>query len=122
MQYLSIGFNSTRDTWNGCKYGIHAEIDAMKKLNKKYCSKKKGMKNKKKKQVDLIVIRIGRLGDYRSSKPCQKCLESLVQMKCFKVRYIYYSTKEGTIVKEKFSDLYEKRHEYRTRRFIEEFY
>ena len=96
---------------------MHAEVDAMKKLDKKY--KKKA---KRKKQVDLLVIRIGRIGDLRSSRPCHKCLELLNRMKGYRIRHIYYSTDEGTIVRERFNDLYERRYEYKTRRFIGEFY
>lgn len=116
---MTVGFNSTKETWNGCQYGIHAEIDAMQKLNRLYKNKRNV---KRIKRVDLLVIRLGRLGDYRSSKPCEKCLETLYKMESYKVRYIYYSTENGTIVREKFKDLYDKRHEYKTRRFMVQFY
>ena len=84
----------------------------MKKLDRLYKYKSK---RKVKKDIDLIVIRIGKLGDLKDSRPCGKCLEHLYNLKTFRIKYIYYSTNDGTIIRAKFTDLYERRDEYHTR-------
>ena len=78
---------------------IHAEQHALTKfLNSKYSTKK----------VDLVVIRLSKLGHLGESRPCKHCIYRL-QTACIKynitIQYVYYSTSDGKIIREKFSEL-----------------
>lgn len=108
----STGFNNYRPI-PGCEYSRHAEMDAMLKLesNSKYRS------CKSKKVVNLLVIRVNSQGEFRDSRPCFKCMEHLAGMKYHRIKYIYYSNQEGQIIRVKFSELYDRRLEYKTMRF-----
>lgn len=113
-----IGFNDTKDARRGCEYGIHAEMDVLGKFSRIF-SRKRNYKNMKRIITrNLLVIRIDRNGNLKESRPCCKCLEILYTSRSCRIQYVYYSTSDGTIVREKFRDLYEKRNEYHTRRFI----
>lgn len=82
----------------------HAEIDALNKLLKLKISKKDKRKYEK---MDLLVVRlsktIGRLG---ISRPCYHCLSTLMNSD-IEIKYVYYSTNDGRIVREKFKDMIE---------------
>lgn len=110
LKKVTTGYNSFKDCWNGCQYTMHAEMDAIRKLDKLY-----KYRSKRKKNINLIVIRVGKKGSLKDSKPCGKCLESLYRLKTFRVKYIYYSTNDEQIVKAKFNDLYNRRKEYYTK-------
>ena len=73
----------------------HAEMDAMTKI--KY-------HRNNPKCINMIVVRINKNGLLGESRPCQDCLKML-EMSNFIIKYIYYSTAEGTIIKEKFSNM-----------------
>lgn len=112
-----IGFNHTKNARRGCEYGIHAEMDVLSKFSRIF-SRKRNYKNMKRKVMrDLFVIRIDRHGNLKESRPCCKCLEILYTSRSCRIQYVYYSTSDGTVVREKFMDLYNRRHEYKTRRF-----
>lgn len=44
--------------------------------------------------ADLLVVRVTKLGDIRSAKPCPACMASVVRAG---IRKVYYSTDDGTI-------------------------
>lgn len=73
----------------------HAEIDAYTKI--------KGYKNIPK-VMDMFVIRITKTGDLAESRPCYHCLDFLIKSK-LNIKYIYYSTKDGKIVREVFKNM-----------------
>ena len=73
----------------------HAEMDILNKI--------KGYKNLPR-QIDILVIRFGQDGSLKESRPCSHCISSLSRSK-LNIRYIYYSTKQNIIVREKFSSL-----------------
>jgi hypothetical protein len=73
----------------------HAEIDALYKINTKINIPKK---------VDIIVVRITRSGQLANSRPCFHCIESLEKSN-LNIKYVYYSTTEGTFAKEKFASM-----------------
>ncbi len=80
---------------------VHAECDAINKLIKSPLKYKK---------LDLLVIRQTQNGVIGESRPCNNCLKKIkfiVQHKGIKIKYILYSTKDGTIVKEKLTDMLE---------------
>lgn len=77
------------------KKNAHAEQNALKKL----ISFPKKMKN-----ISLLVIRMSKNGTLGESRPCYHCLSAMERSK-LNIKWIYYSTKEGTIVREKFVEM-----------------
>lgn len=68
------------------KFTIHAEMDALYKLD-----------NKNVKGMDILIIRVGRSLKLRNSRPCNSCIEKMVQRG---IRKVYYSNDKGEIVYE----------------------
>lgn len=88
---LFVGYNHLRNSYNGrCTcYSTHAEMDVI----------HKALKN----DFDLscctiAVVRIGRDGSLRNSRPCNHCLNSMIK---YRIKKIMYSTDDGTIKSEK---------------------
>jgi deoxycytidylate deaminase len=94
---VSDGKNGYRMKHTHCNRTIHAEEDAIRKLPFR--------KNKKKIEIDLLVIRINKNGKLLNSKPCSNCLKKMKNIKGYKIKYVHYSTENGTIVTQKLSDL-----------------
>lgn len=99
------GENSTREPWSGCKYGYHAETDAIRKLSK----------TKKRNTISLIVIRIDTHGLLKNSKPCANCVKSLSKITTHRIKNIYYSDQDGNIKKVKLSELINEKHKHISR-------
>lgn len=93
------GNNSDRQLRSGCKYGIHAEMDVLRKLFKiKY----------KYRYINLLVIRIDKGGNLKNSKPCAKCIQYMnyvSRITPYIIQYVYWSNGEGMIIKSTLSDL-----------------
>lgn len=70
---------------------IHAEMDA---LFNYYPKNTKGM--------DILIIRVGKGGDLRNSRPCNSCIDKLNQKG---IRKVYYSNEQGDIVYEFIDDM-----------------
>lgn len=106
------GINSTQEDWNGCKYGRHAEMDVLKKL-----PPIKG-KRKKKIDLDLLVVRVTRVGNLANSKPCFKCIRRMfiLQQNGYRIRKVYYSGQGGIIIETTLNDLMEE-NQHVSRRF-----
>jgi hypothetical protein len=75
----------------------HAEMDVIRKIRHK--------KNVPAK-VDLLVIRLSKTGILGESKPCYHCMECLRDSN-LGIQNIFYSTADGKIVKETFSEMKE---------------
>jgi len=94
VRILSYGINQMGDS-EGVRPGIHAEHDAINKLQP--------LHNKKRAElVNLFVIRLSSKNKLQSSKPCNNCIEimkTLPLKKGYKIQYIYYSDGDGNIVK-----------------------
>lgn len=103
------GNNSTREYYKGCCYGCHAEVSAMKRLPPN--------KSKKRKTINLLVIRVNNGGKLRNSKPCTKCIEKLGRIPGYKVKNVYYSNSCGNIVMEKFNSLANSENQHISSRF-----
>ena len=73
----------------------HAEIDAYNKI--------KTYKNMPKK-IDIFVIRLTKTGLLSESRPCYHCINSL-EKSGLNIKYVYYSTSDGLIVKEIFKTM-----------------
>ena len=95
-----MGYNNYRGVNSPIHGTIHAEIDAMSRLPYYFNNKKR------KKKLDLIVIRINLHGELRQSKPCIHCIKYLNRMKNYTIRYVYYSNNDGLIVRTNFNTLY----------------
>lgn len=50
------------------------------------------------KGASILIIRLNRGGNLRLARPCKQCIAYL---EFVKIKWYYYSTNEGTIVKEK---------------------
>lgn len=107
---VSTGENSPREAWNGCKYGTHAEMDALNHLPPQEIKANK-------KTINLIVIRMDLKGNLKNSKPCFKCIEHLSKIRCYKLKNVYYSDEQGNIVMIKFKDLFYSDNKHVSKRF-----
>lgn len=79
---------------------VHAELNVWKNL--------KPILSNKKKNICLMVIRISGTGVIGNSKCCSHCLRNinkLSERKGYKIKYIYYSDKNGNIVKSNLNKL-----------------
>jgi cytidine deaminase len=89
---LSVGVNLMGDDKNK---GIHAESDAISKLIP--------LRNKKRlKSVNLLVIRVSTKNKIQSSKPCNICIEMMINLPPklgYKIQHVYYSNADGNIIK-----------------------
>lgn len=95
---VAMGENSNRRIW-GQPVSTHAEMDALRKIYKMSSDKAK-----KYEKCDILVIRISKSGKLGQSRPCYHCLSTL-SVCDLKIRYIYYSTNEGTIIRERFDGM-----------------
>lgn len=93
---IAVGENSFIE--NKTCTTIHAELDALSKINTwRECPKK----------IDLIVIKINKNGEIGEAKPCGHCIKVLDDSK-LKIKNVYYSSNINNkycIVKEKFSKM-----------------
>ena len=95
---MSKGANTKREVYPGCCYGQHAEMAAIKKLRPSYKSNNKIV-------LKLIVVRVDGCGNLKNSMPCEKCLIYLSKIRGYKIKYVYYSINDGSIVRVRFTDL-----------------
>lgn len=94
-----IGENSDRCLYGNNRIKTHAEMDAYKKLEIMIKSKK--IKNNK---MDLIVLRVNKVGDLCESAPCLHCTNYLASKDLISIDKLYYSTSSGSIVSIKFNE------------------
>ena len=109
MKKVAYGENSRREYYDGCCYGIHAELSSVKHLQRSKSTRNKYWDNKRL-SVDLLVIRINNSGKLCSSKPCENCIKKLSMITVIKIKNVYYSTSDGEIVSEKFNKLKDSPH------------
>jgi deoxycytidylate deaminase len=72
---------------------IHAEMDAMKKIDKK-------------KTHNLLVLRFSSNGKLCESKPCHHCI---MKLKKLKINKVYYSKEDENVVCEKIHEMNNKK-------------
>jgi len=108
------GFNSDRELYSGACYAEHAEMNALKGL----IDKPKGG-SKRIIVVDLLVIRTDRHLNLKNSRPCQKCIECMLNLPKYgyRIRNVYYSNNEGQIVRTTLNELDDSDETHVTRRF-----
>ena len=97
---IAIGQNSDRSPCSNSKIKTHAEIDALRKLNIMIRHKKIKQRNK----LDLLVLRVNKLGNLCQSAPCYHCSQELTTNSYITIDKLYFSTTEGTIKYMKFDD------------------
>ena len=93
-----IGENSCRSLYSNSKIKTHAEMEALNKvkwlLN---CGKIK--KNK----MNLIVLRINKLGRLCESAPCYHCTQELAKNKFIQIDKLFFSRNDETLTCVKFN-------------------
>lgn len=92
-----LGENSDKPLYSGSKIKTHAEMDALNKV--------KGLlrcKKVKKNRMNLIVLRINKIGDLCESAPCFHCTKELEENEFVQVDKLYYSRCDGSITCVKF--------------------
>ena len=102
---MPVSFGARTIGWKKSAIGVnhilhnsiseHAEINALKMTPSIAYSKK---------NVNLFVIRLTKTGSVTESRPCYHCLQRL-QKYCSNIGYVYYSTSEGKIVRERLSNM-----------------
>lgn len=109
----NVGVNSDREVYNGACYTEHAEINMINKLVKIRRS------NRKLISIDLLVIRTDKNLSLRNSKPCHKCIEYMAVLPKYgyRMRHVYYSSINGNIIKQNFTELYHNENIHYSRRF-----
>lgn len=95
-----LGENSDNPLYSNSKIKTHAEIDA---LNKSINILKFKQNKRKKIKVNLMVIRVNKLGELCESAPCFHCTRLLALNNCIQIDKLYYSRANKTIVCIKFS-------------------
>ena len=105
-----VGTNSFRKINKGSCCSRHAEVDAMLHLQ---------FRRGPLLTISLLVIRVNRHGELKSSRPCFDCLNRLrcLYKRGYNLCHIYYSDHDGTIVKAKFLDLLLDQQQHVTRGF-----
>jgi cytidine deaminase len=78
-------------------FSLHAEVSALHKFNNIFRN------NPNKKIKELIVLRLNRRYELRNSKPCKKCIETMLENN---VKYVIYSENDGSMTKIKVKDLF----------------
>ncbi len=94
--YHIRGENQEKPSWNS-PVSTHAEIDALNKLYDRSSDKRKIARIK----YNMLVIKVGKSGKLCSSRPCKNCLTTLMKSN-INIQHVYYSTKEGSIERERF--------------------
>ena len=102
---IFLGENSTR-TMPGCPISTHAEMDVLRKVLKSK-SIVPGVVPKRMDKYDVLVIRVSKTHKLGTSRPCYHCINSMMNAMYIKIRYVYYSTMDGKIVRERLDDMLE---------------
>lgn len=97
------GYNHLRNSYNNeciC-WSTHAEMDVLYKLIKSF--KIFSLIGKLTNIINLndyiiVVVRFGKDGSLKNSRPCNQCLETMIK---YKIKKILYSNENGDIITEK---------------------
>lgn len=109
----TVSENSVREMRNGCCYGLHAEMAAIKKLPPLRLRGKKQI-------INLIVIRINKNGLLKNSAPCFMCIKHMEWINrntSYKINNVYYSYDDGVIVVKRLNELIDSSVKHVSRRF-----
>ena len=113
--YHLKGMTYGENKYRGMNGSIHAEEDAIRKMERKYTDKV-GKKNKKK--FNLIVIKVSRNGEnIGMSRLCEQCVLRVYNLSStsgIKIKYIFYSDESGNIIKSTPSKLFNSKDQHIT--------
>jgi len=96
---MFIGSNHLRNSYNNeciC-YSTHAEMDVLHKVLKK-CTNCPFKDPFDLSNYSIVVVRFGKDGLLRNSRPCNHCLNTMVK---YRIKKIIYSTDEGKMTTSK---------------------
>lgn len=96
---IVMGENSDKPLYSNKKIKTHAEMDALNKV-KGLLKCQKIKKNK----MNLVVIRVSKLGDLCESAPCFHCTQELANNEHIQINKLYFSRADGSITCVKFND------------------
>lgn len=96
---MIMGENSHKPLYSNNKIKTHAEMDALNKV--KGLIKCKKIKNNK---MNLVVIRVNKIGNLCESAPCFHCTKELSKNNYVQIDKLYYSRSDGSITCIKFND------------------
>jgi deoxycytidylate deaminase len=99
FEEMFIGSNHLRNSYNNeciC-YSTHAEMDVLHKVLKK-CTNYPFKDPFDLSNYSIVVVRFGKDGSLRNSRPCNHCLLTMVK---YRIKKIMYSTDEGKMVTSK---------------------
>jgi hypothetical protein len=94
VKILTCGINVMPINETTNNPGMHAEHNALRKL----CLRK----NRYKKSINLLVVRLSSKNKLQYSKPCHSCIrniETITAERGYKIKNIYYSNECNSIVK-----------------------
>lgn len=96
---IVIGENSDKPLYSNKKIKTHAEMDALNKV-KGLIKCQKIKKNK----MNLVVIRVSKLGNLCESAPCFHCTQELTNNNHIQINKLYFSRADGSITCVKFNN------------------
>ena len=107
--HIAYIFNDKKNIFNALSYGINM-YDTQKNIGSRHKHSEAVaidnlpiLPNKKHlKQINILVIRTSMLGKIGMSKPCIKCIldmNTIPQKKGYIIKYIYYSDRDGQIIR-----------------------
>ncbi len=99
---IVLGENSTRTMVPGHPGSTHAEMDVLRKVTK---SLPPTTHLKRVEKYDVLVVRFSKTHRLGSSRPCMHCIMSMQEASSIKIRYVYYSTPDGKVVREKLDEM-----------------
>lgn len=113
VKKVAMGYNSDREAYAGCGYGTHSEMDAFLKLKRNTSAKLIS--------IDVYVIRVNKIGELRSSRPCDKCckfMKFIAEQRGYRIKRVIYPDTCGNLIRVTFDELYASSHEYVSSYFI----
>lgn len=96
---IITGSSSGRYAYKSIPISRHAEIDVLKKEKKNYSL------TRKIRRFNLIVFKVSKCGNISTARPCYHCIKQLESANFVRIKNIFYSNKEGNIIKETFEQL-----------------
>lgn len=113
VKKVAMGYNSDREAYSGCGYGTHSEMDAFLKLKRNT--------NSKRISIDVYVIRVNKVGELRSSRPCNKCckfMKFIAKQRGYCIKRVVYPDEHGNLIRMTFNELCSSSHEYVSSYFL----
>ena len=101
---MASAYNSEKEPYIGCGYSTHAEIATLKNLKRCKNGKNKYWE-KGRLEIDILVLRISKTGKLGMSKPCDHCIQQLLDCTNVRIKNVYYSNRQEGLTCVKFYNL-----------------